>query len=131
MIEPLSCRDCGIDTAPCTGRRGCRHKGRWEYYMVVEAVWVAAGGMAEAELVRQFFSLGLSAPRHILCIGCLERRIGRPLLALDFTDASINDPGPWDTPRLAARRAAVATASESVTESVTAPENEGPTSAEE
>jgi hypothetical protein len=22
------CRDCGTDTAPCSGKRGCRHAGR-------------------------------------------------------------------------------------------------------
>ena len=37
------CRDCGIETTPCTGRRGCRHKGKWEHYMVLAAVWEAAG----------------------------------------------------------------------------------------
>jgi hypothetical protein len=36
-----------------------------------------------------------------LCVGCLERRLGRTLLASDFTKASINEPSPWDTPRLA------------------------------
>lgn len=45
---------------------------------------------------------GLTA--GFLCVGCLETRLGRELLALDFTDAPVNDPNPWDTPRLAARR---------------------------
>jgi hypothetical protein len=79
------CTDCGVDTAPCTGERGCRHAGRLEYYMVTEKIW-ALSGMTDG----------------FLCIGCLERRIGRPLCRLDFTGAPINDPGhPWDTPRLA------------------------------
>ena len=48
-----------------------------------------------------------------LCIGCLERRLGRPLTAVDFEPPPsyvregywINDPDDWDTPRLAAARA--------------------------
>jgi len=32
------CFDCGVDTSPCTGKRGCRHAGRWEYYMVRDKV---------------------------------------------------------------------------------------------
>jgi hypothetical protein len=30
--------------------------------------------------------------REILCIGCLEKRIGRTLCRTDFIDAPINDP---------------------------------------
>jgi hypothetical protein len=30
--------------------------------------------------------------QEILCIGCLEQRIGRTLAADDFTDAPVNDP---------------------------------------
>jgi hypothetical protein len=37
------CSDCGGDTTPCTGKRGCRHAGRWEYYMVHNEVWARAG----------------------------------------------------------------------------------------
>jgi hypothetical protein len=37
------CADCGVDTTPCTGKRGCRHVGRWEYYMLRDDVWRAAG----------------------------------------------------------------------------------------
>jgi hypothetical protein len=45
---------------------------------------------------------GLTA--GFLCVGCLETRLGRVLQAVDFTDAPVNDPVPWDTPRLAVRR---------------------------
>jgi hypothetical protein len=39
-----------------------------------------------------------------LCIGCLEKRIGRTLNSADFTDALINDPtDPWNTDRLTNR----------------------------
>ena len=30
--------------------------------------------------------------RQVLCISCLEKRLGRTLMACDFTDASVNDP---------------------------------------
>ena len=85
---PDPCTDCGLDTTPCTGRRGCRHIGKWEHYMVHDDVWATAG-MEEG----------------FLCVGCLEGRLGRELTAADFTPAPINDPDPWDTPRLAARKA--------------------------
>jgi hypothetical protein len=34
--------------------------------------------------------------QEILCIGCLEKRIGRTLMSSDFTDAPINDPNDPD-----------------------------------
>jgi hypothetical protein len=78
------CADCGSDTAPCTGKRGCRHIGKWEHYMVKNSVWRRAG-------LRHGF----------LCIGCLEGRLGRSLRPSDFTAAPINDrDNPWHTPRL-------------------------------
>ena len=30
-----------MDTMPCTGKRGDRHKGRWEYYMVHDKLWAS------------------------------------------------------------------------------------------
>lgn len=56
--------------------------------MVSNDVWKAAG-MGEG----------------FLCIGCLEIRLGRTLTAADFpAHLPINDPDPWDTPRLANRK---------------------------
>jgi hypothetical protein len=75
------CVDCGIDTCPRTGKR----EGRWECYMVHKAVWAKAG---------------MEHYGGYLCIGCLERRLGRMLRPRDFTDAWINDPNPWYTERL-------------------------------
>jgi hypothetical protein len=82
------CSDCGTDTTPCTGKRGCRHKGRWEYYMIRDAIW-AACGMKDG----------------FLCIGCIEARLGRQLASRDFVKVPINGPSSWDTPRLAERKA--------------------------
>jgi hypothetical protein len=82
------CKDCGMDTTPSSnGQRGFRYKGRWEYYMVHNSVWAAAG-------MRDGF----------LCIGCLETRLGRELNRDDFPDMPINDPDSWDTLRLASAR---------------------------
>lgn len=65
MVDEINwyCWDCGIDTDAID-----------EYYMVTDDVWTAAtDGMV----------------RH-LCIGCLERRLGRSLHRGDFTDRPIN-----------------------------------------
>jgi len=76
------CVDCGIDTCP--------RKGRWEYYMVHNAVWAEAG---------------MDPDGGYLCIGCLEKRLGRMVRPRDFTGAPINDfDVPWDTTRLASRK---------------------------
>jgi hypothetical protein len=84
------CTDCGTDTTPCTGKRGCRHKGKWEWYMVRNTLWKRAG-MTDG----------------FLCVGCLENRIGRKLKPSDFSEAPVNDPDSWDTPRLADRKGAL------------------------
>ena len=34
--------------------------------------------------------------QQILCIGCLEKRIGRTLVPSDFPKAPVNDPAEWD-----------------------------------
>lgn len=89
MAAPLDspCLDCGAHTTPCTGKRGCRHIGRWEHYMVLPEVWAAA-------------RMG----KGYLCIGCLERRLGRRLQPEDFSGLPINESdNPWNTPRLASR----------------------------
>jgi hypothetical protein len=74
-----TCYDCGADTLS-------------EYYMVWDEVWTKAGARDEFGF--------------LLCVGCLERRLGRRLGAEDFTDALINSPRySWrDSPRLAARK---------------------------
>src|SRR5262249_31316161 len=81
------CADCGVDTTPCTGRRGCRHTGRWEYYVVRNEIWRAVG-MEDG----------------FLCIGCLEARLRRRLTRRDFPRYPINDAhDPWHTRRLVDR----------------------------
>jgi hypothetical protein len=91
--EPKICVDCGADTAPCKAAaawdpcpEGCDHTGTWEWYAVLDVIWAEVGGPPT------------------LCIGCLERRLGRPLTAADFADLPINEPARCDSPRLTAAR---------------------------
>jgi hypothetical protein len=68
------CCDCGLGTNVAR-----------EWYMVHDDVWKLAWA-------------GRRKPWHalpgqsVLCIGCLEQRIGRTLCAADFADAVVNDP---------------------------------------
>ena len=83
------CVDCGTDTLPLSGDRA-------EFYIVTAEVWAASG---------------LAPNGGCLCVGCLEKRIGRQLTAADFPDAKVNDLSITDsgyawsfrTPRLIAR----------------------------
>jgi len=69
MTNNFLCVDCGIDTSSKLGVS--------EYYMVHDSVWALAK---------------LPEPDAMLCIGCLENRIGRKLTRADFNmDASINN----------------------------------------
>jgi hypothetical protein len=61
--------------------------GAREWYMVRDEIWTEAG-------------LG----KGILCIGCLEKRLGRELGPGDFDDTAANAPSRLDTPRLLARK---------------------------
>jgi hypothetical protein len=58
-----ACADCSVNTSDID-----------EYYMVHDAIWAES----------------LVAPDAMLCIKCLEARIGRQLKPTDFTDAPIN-----------------------------------------
>lgn len=62
-----NCLDCDIDTIDAG-----------EYYMVHKDVWSQTG---------------LGSLDGLLCIGCLESRIGRLLNHKDFTNFPINKPG--------------------------------------
>ena len=58
------CKDCGFDTMPTRGN---------EYYAVTDKIWRKVKG-----------------GKGMLCIGCLELRLGRTLIAIDFKVAPIN-----------------------------------------
>lgn len=70
-----NCADCGAGTNQIH-----------ENYMVRPDVW------EQAWAGRRKPWHGKIPGQEILCIGCLERRIGRTLMRRDFTDAPINDP---------------------------------------
>jgi hypothetical protein len=85
------CVDCGAGTV--LSKRGCN-----EDYMVHDEVWEAAG-MPPSTI------MAYGGNGDFLCVGCLEVRLGRRLTPADFTKVPINNPTPWDTPRLASRKA--------------------------
>ena len=81
------CHDCGQRTTPYDAEG--RPEDSWEHFMVVDDVWEAAAPYtAEGGLIR------------FLCVGCLERRIGRRLGPGDFEDLPINEPSELDSDRL-------------------------------
>lgn len=71
------CADCGVETLPTD-------EGRAEFYMIHDRLWDSI----------------MDGPGW-LCVGCAEARLGRRLVAADFTDAPINDALTYDTPRYA------------------------------
>lgn len=60
------CLDCAVDTGKIN-----------EYYMVVDHLWEQAG---------------VEPQGGMLCVGCLEDRIGRRLTGFDFTQCYVNRP---------------------------------------
>jgi hypothetical protein len=74
----FACADCGV----CTLAIG-------EYYMVEDTLWEQAWAGRQRQ-----------GP-ELLCIGCLEARIGRSLVAGDFKRVPLNDPeGPEISTRM-------------------------------
>ena len=76
MHKPTEERFKCIDCTECTSTLN-------EYYMVTDEVWSLAG-MAIEDTPYEYSGM--------LCIGCLENRLGRELNNRDFSSASINDP---------------------------------------
>lgn len=92
------CMDCGTDTTPCRNAQNCPHHKRhqcrhnsplpWEWYMIEDDLWAAIVG---------------PGARGFLCIGCLERRLGRQLNRADFSHRPVNlIPSRSSSPRLIA-----------------------------
>ena len=63
------CNRCGLPTAPKCGAD--------EWYTVHDVIWSAAG----------------ASDNDVLCIGCLERALGRRLTHGDFVATPLNTPG--------------------------------------
>lgn len=58
----MLCHDCFVNVVTIK-----------EYYMVYDALW-----------------LSVAHQHEILCVGCLEHRLGRKLTKADFTDCILN-----------------------------------------
>jgi hypothetical protein len=71
MAVRFDCRDCGVDTVP--------FDGPCEYYNLHNDLWEA---------------IGMKRNGGMLCIGCVERRLGRLLNRADFTGAPVNSLDP-------------------------------------
>jgi hypothetical protein len=100
--ESWCCVDCGVNTAPgmpnrremdiaiaIYGKAECTFTDDQELYMVTDEVWRM---------------IGLEGMGGCLCIGCLEKRIGRRLKPSDFPDHEFNLPCIPATRRLLKRR---------------------------
>jgi hypothetical protein len=102
--DSWACVDCGTNTAPgwptksevhevfASGKKRISftwHEG-CEVYTVREAIWTKAG---------------LNGFGGCLCVGCLEKRVGRKLKPKDFLRGhEFNHPATPATPRLKSRR---------------------------
>jgi len=69
------CSDCGMDTEPWPP-----HRGTQEHYLVKDEVWAAAG-MPKAHMNTGDLA---KCGGGILCVGCIEKRLGRLLTVSDF-----------------------------------------------
>lgn len=67
-MTEFECLDCEVNTLDIG-----------EYYMVNDHVWKTLASLRQDD--------------GMLCIGCLEKRIGRTLTNEDFTDCLLNDSG--------------------------------------
>lgn len=74
--RPFICLDCSANTMHID-----------EYYMVTDEIWRA--------VVPERYGM--------LCIGCLEGRLGRKLSKDDFSDAPLNGFTIWQSQRLRSR----------------------------
>jgi hypothetical protein len=90
------CSDCGMDTEPWPP-----HRGTQEHYVVRDDVWQQAGmplGKMNAD-----DHLGITGG-GILCVGCIEKRLGRLLTIDDFSPITHRLlKGCQNTPRLLSR----------------------------
>lgn len=76
------CADCQIDTL----RRDT------DWYMVRNHIWESAWpGSITTFAMYEADDDGVVPFSEILCIDCLERRLGRKLTRDDFTDAPVNN----------------------------------------
>ena len=90
------CNDCGMDTEPWPP-----HRGTQEQYIVKDDVWASArmprGKMREDDQA-------IVGGGGFLCVGCIEKRLGRLLTIDDFVPITLELlKGCENTPRLLSR----------------------------
>lgn len=92
------CKDCGMDTEPWPPRRGTQ-----EHFIVKDEVWAAAG-MPPGKFDPDDCSIRGGG---ILCVGCIEKRLGRTLTVADFSPITLGMlADSQNTPRLRSRAGA-------------------------
>lgn len=74
-MKSSCCKDCCVETMP-----GTKHDAH-EYYMLKDTVW--------ADAIRAQPKLR-DRGGVMLCIGCVEKRLGRQLIVDDFSEAPLN-----------------------------------------
>lgn len=99
--ESWCCIDCGFNTAPGFSTK----EEMWREFASKKAVKQTADTKSEIYMVHDHVwrKAGMEAFSGCLCVGCLEKRIGRPLIQDDFTDHVFNTTLPG-TPRLLERQ---------------------------
>jgi hypothetical protein len=75
------CKDCGMDTEPWPP-----HRGTQEHYVVKDEVWQQAG----MPLAKMDDDLSLCGGGGFLCVGCIEKRLGRLLTINDFAPITLD-----------------------------------------
>jgi hypothetical protein len=113
--ESWLCVDCGVNTAPGMLNRAELEKaialaklmGKWGPGVGDTGVELVITAQSEVYAVRDkvWKAAGMDSSGGCLCIGCLEKRIGRKLRPKDFPrDHTFNNPHFPGTPRLMKRR---------------------------
>ncbi len=78
-MKASKCKDCGIDT----------YLGSENYYMVTPEIWNEYG-LGGSRWVVRGEAWTADKKSGMLCIGCLEERMGRKLRLTDVPDWPIN-----------------------------------------
>lgn len=79
-MNPENCKDCGVNTYEAPG----------DYYMVTPEIWNQYGLGGSYWINKSHLSWGEDKPSGMLCMKCLQTRMGRPLRLSDLMDALIN-----------------------------------------
>jgi hypothetical protein len=94
--ESFLCVDCGFDTHPGNLGRAEAEKEAARQVAAGKIKWslpVSIDSRCETYIVHDHIwkSAGMEPWGGCLCIGCLEKRIGRELMPMDFSDHPFND----------------------------------------